>query len=1040
MFEASIRQGIIVTVTVAIICVLGIAAALRIPVQMIPDLEVRTISVVTGWPGATPQDVEKEILIEQERYLRSVPNMKRMTSFAETGEAVIELEFPFGVDINETLIQVSNALSQVSSYPENVDQPRLFSSSFSQNSFMYFSVIPLPGNPHNLDMDMMFDFIDDQVRPRMERVNGISEVAIRGGAERQIQILVDPTKLAQRGLILSDVRDRIRARNRDASAGDIDSGKRRYLLRTVGRFDDLADLENTILSEQNNATVRLKDVATIALDHFEVREMAYGEGERSIRMAVRREAGSNVIQIKEDLLPLVEEMQTDLMEPNGVRIVLLGDDVRYVQASIKNVWTNLGLGALLATLIMYLFLRSARATLVGVLSIPICTIAAFLGLLLFDRTINVISLAGVAFAIGMTVDNTIVVLESIEQARRRGLGLYEAALNGVREVWPAVLASSMTTVLVFAPVLFVQEEAGQLYSDIAIAISAAILASMLVAITVVPSASARMGFGMKESTAEDKAKHGPMLHSIEWLIDTAPRRFICMILTLLATIGVAWMFMPAAEYLPEGEEPKAFSMMIAPPGYNLAEMVEIGDEIREIIEPTVNADPTLFDQGKSPVPALKYYALNVSSGSMWFLSEPVREQDIGPMMDALTHLFRQYPGMRAFSSRGSIISSNDGGTRAVNLDISGSDLATLYNTGESAYRRAEALFEDPQIQTEPSSLSLDQPLVEVRPNWERLAEYQYSAQDFGYAVAALSDGAYVDEFFYGDDKVDMFLLSSAGQTQQLERLGDLPMMTPSGTVLPLDALATLRETVDSATVRRVDGHRTVTLRIIPPRNVALETAVNRVQNHLIPEMRTAGEIPAGVNVDISGAADQLDATRSALAGNFTVALLLIYLLLVAIFQHWGYPLIILTTIPLGLAGGLVGLIALNQLGITQPFDMITMLGFLILLGTVVNNPILIVDQTRNNMQIPEISVREAVLSALSVRLRPILMSTLTTVFGLAPLVLLPGAGTELYRGVGIVVLAGILFSTIITLTFLPCFLMLVLRAKEGIMNRQQSTT
>lgn len=1031
MFQASVREGILVSVTVLIICVLGIASALQIPVQMIPDLEVRTIGVRTGWSGATPQDIEKEILLEQERYLRTVPNLQRMTSESSTGSARIDLEFPFGVDINQTLIEVSNALSQVPTYPENVDQPRLVSSSFSQNAFLHFSVTPLPGNPMQLDMDMMFDFIDDFVRPQMERVEGISEISVRGGSQRQVQILIDPEKLAQRGLTLSQIRATIRARNSDRSAGDLDAGKRRYLIRTVGRYDSIEELEDTIVLQQNNATVRLKDIATVLLDHYEVREYSYQEDERSLRLSVNRETGSNVINIKNDLMPIVEELQQGLLRENGLRIALLGDDVRYVQASIRNVWQNLAIGAVLATLIMYLFLRSGRATLVGVLSIPICTIAAFFGLLLFDRTINVISLAGVAFAIGMTVDNTIVVLESIEQARRRGLALFDAAVTGVSEVWSAVLASSLTTVLVFAPVLFIKEEAGQLYSDIAIAISAAILASMLVAITVVPAASGRLGFGQQKTRSWADRLSSAIEAKVQWLLSgTAGRRYITMASAVIATLGLAIVLMPPAEYLPEGEEPKAFSMMIAPPGYNLQEMAKIGDEIRSIVSPTVKADPDLFDSGDLPVPALKYYSLAVSAQRVWMLSEPVRDQDIGPMMESLTKLFRQYPGMRAFSSRGSIISGNNGGTRAVNLDISGPDLATLYATGENAYRHAEALFKNPQIQSEPSSLSLDQPLVEVKPNWERLAEYGLSADEFGYAVAALSDGAYVDEFFLQDDKIDIFLFSDAGQNRQLSNMADLPIMTPKAGFLPLNALADLSETVDSASVRRVDGRRTVTLRIIPPREVALETAVARVQSELIPAMRAAGELKPGVNISISGAADQLQATRTALLDNFAVALILIYLLLVAILKHWGYPLIILVTIPLGLSGGLVGLVLVNGLGGSQPFDMITMLGFLILLGTVVNNPILIVDQTRRNLLQAEVSVKDAVTRALSTRMRPILMSTLTTIFGLAPLVFIPGAGTELYRGVGIVVLAGILCSTAITLTFLPCFLMWVLNIRK----------
>lgn len=1027
MFAASIRQGIIVTVAVLIVSVLGIVAALKIPVQMIPDLEVRTISVVTSWPGATPQDIEKEILLEQERYLRAVPNLQRMEAIANTGRASIELEFPFGIDINETLIEVSNALSQVPSYPDNVDQPRLLASSFSSNAFLYFAVQPAPGNPHGLDVNMITDFVDDFVRPPMERIPGVSDVDLRGGSERQVQILVDPEKLAQRGISLSQVRAQIRARNSDTSAGDIDSGKRRYLLRTVGRFDELTDLENLILSEQDNAIVTLKDVATVVLSHYESRYNAYNGGERVIRLAVSREPGANVIDIKRRIQPVIAQIEQELLAPNGLEMRLLGDDVRYVQASIKNVWSNLALGALLATIVMYLFLRSGKATLVGVLSIPICTIAAFLGLLLFERTINVISLAGVAFAIGMTVDNTIVVLESIEQAKRRGLSLFDAALSGVKDVWPAVLASSLTTVLVFAPILFIEEEAGQLYSDIAIAISAAILASMLVAITVVPSAAARLGFG-RETASDSSAKTESLLTWVRSLLASRATITTTIIISLLCTLGIAYWFMPAAEYLPEGEEPKAFASMIAPPGYNLGEMDIIYQRVSKEFEQALNADPELFDRGELTLPALKYYSMTVSSGALWSMAEPIRDKDIGPMMEAITGLYRQYPGMRAFAARGSIISSNDGGTRAVNLDISGADIGDLFSAGENAYRRAEELFANPQIRSTPSSLSLDQPLVEIRPKWQRLAELGLGAQEFGYAVAALSDGAYVDEFFFADDKIDMFLFSNAGQNRQLEQLADLPVMTPKGGVQPLSALADIIETVDSATIRRINGLRTVTLNIIPPRSIALETAVAQVRDQLLPEMRKAGEIPQGVNVSISGAADQLQATQAALSENFIVALVLIYLLLVAIFQHWGYPLVILTTVPLGLAGGLVGLIVVNTLGLSQPFDMITMLGFLILLGTVVNNPILIVDQTRKNMAqlkpgFTRADISEAIIQALSTRLRPILMSTATTVFGLAPLVIIPGAGTELYRGVGIVVLTGLLFSTVITLTFLPCFLL-----------------
>jgi multidrug efflux pump subunit AcrB len=1034
MLEAPIKNGKLLSVIVLIIVVLGITAAQRIPIQMIPDLDVRTIRIFTSWPGATPQDIEKEILIEQERYLRSIPNLVRMESTAETGRAQIRMEFPFGVNIDEVLIKVSNALSRVSSYPENVDQPRLISSSFSENAFLYFAITTQKGNPLSIDMNMVTDFISDTVQPRLERINGVSEVAVRGGAERQIQIFIDPAKLAHRGLTLSEIKHAIKSRNQDTSAGDIDDGKRRFLLRTIGRFEDLESLKNLVIKRVNGTDIHLSAVADVHFDHYEIRRLANVNNEAAIVLPVYREAGSNVITIKRDMLQEIEHIREDILEPNGLSIFLLGDDVRYVQASIEKVSKNLLLGATLATLVLFLFLRSGRATMIGLLGMPICTIAAFIGLLAFERTINVISLAGIAFAIGMTVDNTIVVLESIEQTRRRTLDSISAAIAGVKDVWTAIFASSMTTVLVFVPILFVQEEAGQLYSDIAIAISTAILASMLFALTVVPAACAHIGFGYHQNNK--KQQDGLLLKLIKWLDGGLIRRLLSLVLISAITLGAAWYYLPPAEYLPEGEEPKAFSKMVAPPGYNLTEMGQLADEVREHLTQSLDADPDLFVRGEHQLPSLKYFYIRAEPDSVWILSEPTQNKDLELMMQSLKAMFKQYPGMRASSHRGSIISSNQGGTRAVNLDISGPDLAALYRTADFAFRRAENSFDNPQVTSSPSTFSLDQPLIEIRPKWARLSELGINAHELGYAVAALSDGAYVDEFFINDDKVDIFVYSSDGQQQSLHKLSTMPIATPAGEVLPLNALADLKETVDSDQLRRIDGRRTVTISITPPREVALESAVKLVRDEMLPAMQAAGEIEQGVTINISGAADQLDATRASLSENFSVAVILIYLLLVAILRHWGYPLLIMFTIPLGIAGGIVGLVAVNSsagllssIGITpimQSFDMITMLGFIILLGTVVNNPILIVEQARKNLTNNMTDIANAVNHAVSTRLRPILMSTATTIFGLAPLVFLPGEGTELYRGVGIVVMSGIIFSTLVTLFFLPSLMIIVL--------------
>ncbi len=1030
MFERIIRHGTLMTVVVLIISVLGVLAAMRIPVQMIPDLEVRTITVRTAWPGATPQDIEKEILIEQEEYLQNIPNLEEMTSTASSGEAEVELEFPFGIDMTETLIRVNNALTQVPSYPTNVDEPRIYAASFSSNSFMYFRVSPLPGNPRELDMDLMRDFIDDNVRPRMERVDGVSLVEVGGGAERQVQIKLQPDALAQRNLSPAQVRDAIRARNQDVSGGQLESGKRRYLLRTQGRFEDLDELRAMVLQRSGDSITRLSDVAAIKQDHFELRRYSYVNRQPVISLSVRRESGSNVIDIKYAMLERMERINEEVLEPAGMKLELTAEDAGYVEDSVRSVWKNLALGAVFATAVMFLFLRSGRATLVGVMGVPICTIAAFLGLLITGRTINVISLAGVAFAIGMTLDNSIVVLESIELERRKGLERFKAAAAGVRKVWPAVLASTLTTVLVFTPIVFIEEEAGQLYSDIAIGVSASILVSMLVATTVIPTAAARLDFsGLDQSSGRGARLQQKVLARVDWLLATPRRRWSCVGVALAAALFIIFVLTPPAEYLPEGEEPKTFASMNAPPGYNLDTMHEIGQELEDYFMPYVGDDPARFDQGETEVPAMKYLNMSISAQNIRIITESVDINHIEPLMDAISAKYEQYPGMRAFAARGSIITSNDGGTRSVNLNISGPDLADIYAVGNAAYARAEAVFDNPRIQANPSTLQLAQPLVEVRPDWDRASELGLSTQDLGFNVAALTDGAFVDEFFQADEKIDIYLYSDTGTQARLDNLEQLPIHTPGGGTLPLTSMAQIHETVDTAQVRRVNARRTVTLNIIPPRDVALETGVQRVRNEVVDHLRYEGQIPQSVNLEISGAADQLQATREALGANYMVALAIIFLLLVAIFTHWGYPLLIMATIPMGIASGIVGLVLMNgagQLmewmglqGFRQPFDMISMLGFLILMGTVVNNPILVVHRSMTNLREGMSSSLEAVREAVASRLRPIAMSTLTTVSGLAPLVFLPGSGTELYRGVGAIVLFGLMGTALVTVTALP---------------------
>jgi multidrug efflux pump subunit AcrB len=1043
MFKFAIERPVILTVAILILTLFGILSIFNVPVQMIPDLDARVVTVSTSWPGAAPQDVEKEIVVEQEKYLGRIPGLERMVSTASTGTADIELELPFSVPMEEALLNVNNALSQVPGYPENVDQPSIRAEAFSSNAFMYFRLMPQSGAFTEDDIVALRDWVEEYVVQQMERVPGVSSVGLRGGAERQMKVYVDPVRLAEREISLTELREAIRARNRDVSGGDLDSGKRRYLLRTIGRFDSPEQLEELVIAERDGAFIRLRDVGRAQLGYAEVRSYAYSEGKPILGFAVSRQIGSNVIQIKRDMMQKVAELNETLLGPKGLTLVRTADDVVYVTDAIAVVERNLAIGAVLATLVLLLFLRSLPATLIGAIGIPICTVAAFLGLMLTGRTVNVISLAGVAFAIGMTLDNNIVVLENIYRHLSLGKERLRAALDGVREVWPAVLASTLTTVAVFLPVVFIREEAGQLYSDIAIAISSSILMSMLLAITLVPAAAGRWlrtPTGPRRRRLLDRlggAFAAGVLGLVHWLARGVVRPLLVITAVLAGAGAIIWTLTPDAEYLPEGEEAKIFTLMFAPPGYNIDMMRRAFQQVDAGFYPAVGQDPALFARGEADVPGLNFTIGFASQSRVFAVREATDRRQTADLMRVATEKTSALPGLRSFSSRGSIFAGNFGGTRAINIEISGPELATLFDAAATVQAKAKTIFEQPRVKSEPSALTLGQPMLEVRPDWERAAELGITPGDLGYTVWAYSDGAFVDEFFLDDDEIDIFLYSTAGNIERPQDLERLMLYSPAGGIVPLSAVARLEESVNTETIRRVDGDRTITMSIIPPDDVPLEEGVRRVQQEIIQGMPAAGELPEAIRLQLSGASDRMQATMQALAGNFAVALLIAYLLMVAVFSHWGWPLLIMTSVPVGISGGIVGLALLNLSGahldkiglypIQQPFDMITMLGFLVLIGTVVNNPILIVERAVGNLREQGMAIIDAVTEAVRVRLRPIMMSMVTTVAGLSPLVFNPGAGTELYRGLGAIVLFGLLFSTLVTLTFMPAMLALALR-------------
>ena len=472
--EGSLKYGVTVAVGVTLIILFGTLSLFRIPVQLVPDVSQPELTITTEWPGASPEEVERDIIDEQEKHLKSLVGLVEMKSLSQTGRGQVYLSFQTGADLQEILVRTSNALQQVSSYPEDVDQPVIKTVNVSDRPIAWFVLQPLPGMEDKVNVYQYRDFAEDKIQSRFERVPGVSDSEVRGGSRLEVHVTFNPDALAERGLSVFALREALRRQNHNVSGGDFDEGKRRYIIRTQGEFRSIEDIKNTILAQVNGRAIYTKDVAEVTVDYDELRDYVRHNGLAGIAINARRELGSNILTVMKELKKVQADLNENLLHPLGMHLVQTADTTEYITRSIDMVQINLVVGGIFATLILLLFLRSLYSTLVIAIAIPISVIGAFLVITVMGRTINVIMLAGMAFAVGMVVDASIIVLENIYSHKQMGKPTRQAAVEGASEVWGAILATTLTTLVVFIPILFIEEEAGQLFRDIAVAISAAV--------------------------------------------------------------------------------------------------------------------------------------------------------------------------------------------------------------------------------------------------------------------------------------------------------------------------------------------------------------------------------------------------------------------------------------------------------------------------------------------------------------------------------------------------------------------------------------
>ena len=1023
-------------VGVLLVVLFGGLSLSRLPVQLTPEVERPEITIRTGWRAAAPEEVEAEIIEPQEKVLRGLSGVSRIVSKAQRGQGEVSIEFVVGHDLRRGLIEVLNRLNRVPRYPEDANEPVIDTVGGNSRAIAWFIARTGEGNPR--DVQGYKDYAEEVVQTRFERVPGVARSEVYGGREREVRITFDPYKAAGLGVELPAAA-RLTGANQDVSGGDVSVGKRRYTLRFTGAFD-AGELGELVLEWRDGLPVRLRDVADVEVALVDRKSFVLSNGVRSIAVNAHREIGVNVLEVMAGLKQAAAELIEGPLARAKLDFRQVYDETIYIHRSIEMVRNNLGLGVMLAIVVLWVFLRRFRATLLVAVAIPVSLFAAFLCLDFAGRTVNIISLAGLAFAVGMTLDAAIVVLENIVRLRERGMEAEKAAVMGPEQVWGALLASTATTVAIFLPIVFLEDEAGQLFADLALTIAMAVIASMVVALTVIPAAASKWLARVRPADGHARWR-GAATSAIVRLTDGPARRTFWIVTLITIPLGATLTLAPKsilglvpaperlaalapespwalrASYLPQGNRNLVFAFIIPPPGVNIDHLEnEMGRVVAERIRP-------YLDGGKEP--AVESYFFVAFSRGVFMGARTLDEARTDELIPIVNRTIRGFPDTIAFARRASLFGGFGSGN-TIDVDVRTRNIEALMGAALGGFIGINQALPGARVRPFPG-LELADPELRLVPDARRLAEAGWSREVMASVTRALGEGLYVGDYFDGEQRLDVVVRVQPWETP--EELASIPLATPGG-VLPVSELAGIVRTAGPSEIRRIDRRRTVTLQVTPPEGMSLEEAIDTIRTQVVPGVEA--RLPDDGEVRFSGTADKLQTALRSMGGSFLLAITILFLLMAALFRSFKDSLLVLLALPLATVGSLVALRLMNDVfGVPQSLDLLTMIGFIILLGLVVNNAILLVHQTRA-MERHGLARRTAVREAVGMRLRPILMSTLTSIFGMLPLLLVPGAGSELYRGLAAVIIGGMCVSAAFTLLLLPS----LLRIGEGARRRE----
>jgi HAE1 family hydrophobic/amphiphilic exporter-1 len=1008
--EVSIRRPVAVLMCVLMVLVLGGVSFSRLPIDLMPEMDFPISIVLTSYSGVGPQEIENIVTRNIESAVATVNNIKTIQSQSSEGQSIVIAEFNSGTDMNFATLQMREKIDMIKGMlPDGVEAPMIIK---MDPSMIPAAVLGVSGGENEAELTR---FVEDKVKAKIESIDGVASVAVTGGTTKEIKVDLDSQKLSGYGLSFSQISGALRSENLNQPGGTVEYGNKSLLVRSTGEFKNLDQIRNIPIMLPTGAVVYLRDFAKVREGYKSVDTYNRMNGQSSIGLAVQKQTDSNTVKV---VNLIKKEINDILREYPDVKVEMVFDQGEYVEQSIANVAKNAVVGAILAIIILFVFLKNIRTTMIIGTSIPISIIATFVMIYFSGITLNLVSLGGLALGVGMLVDNAIVVLENIYRYRNEGHSRVEAAMLGTQEVGSAVVASTLTTVVVFLPIVFTGGIAAEIFKQMALAVTFSLIASLLVALTLIPMLSSKFLKMVKYHEASRSERLNKVFDKWEdtlSAVDNFYRRILSWalmhrrktVITVLAIFAGSLLLIAfvGTEFFPNMDMGQFTVGIELPQGSLLKNTNEVAEQVEGILNnlPEIQKVFTTVGSSGSGM-SVSGGASNTASLNITLKPLSERKRSTAEVVEEMRKKVSLIPGADIEINEVSTSAMGVSGGTAVSVKIFGPDLDKL---SEIAADAEELIKKVEGVRQTNTSISEGRPEARIYVNRDKASYYGLGTAQVSSSIRTAVEGSVATTYKVDGDEIDVRVGFPEGTGEKYSQLIDTKILLPLGVEVPLTEIADIKMEKGPIAITREGQERYVT---VTSDVFGRSTGdVNKDISERLDEML----LPPEYSIKYGGEAEQIADAFSSLTLALVLAIVLVYMVMAAQFESLLHPFTIMFSLPLAFTGSTLGLVLTGRALSVPAF-----IGVIMLAGIVVNNAIVLVDYI-NTLRGRGMDRREAILKAGPTRLRPILMTTLTTILGLIPLALGIGEGAEAQAPMATVVIGGLTTSTILTLVIIP---------------------